>query len=239
MELVMHEFRRADVFGLVWLAVGLGCAYAVYGEEKPRKVVIPVDQIWAYDMPGTRPMQDGQRDGKYVAAEGELLDEIRRALVRERVEGTSPIQWKDAKLGFAVLGMGMDALREAHAVLVKKQEPRKSFPAGTEITLVFFSNQFGPYVHIHRVERQDRGVEIRYRFVLHQIDVVTEHLALIPLGKPSVGRVQVEIIQSPMEQKYVDGGGKPISCDQARPVVCKSFSFELVDENAKQEPTSR
>jgi len=35
----MHKFRRAGVFGLVWLAVGVGWAYAVDGGKKPDKAV--------------------------------------------------------------------------------------------------------------------------------------------------------------------------------------------------------
>ncbi len=35
----MHEFRRAGVFGLVWLAVGVGCAYAVDGGVKQGKPI--------------------------------------------------------------------------------------------------------------------------------------------------------------------------------------------------------
>jgi len=48
MEVVMHEFRRASVFGLVWLAVGVCCAYAADGDKNPDEaetITIPLDQI--------------------------------------------------------------------------------------------------------------------------------------------------------------------------------------------------
>ncbi len=234
----MNWFRGCSLCaaGLVWLAGGMGCAYAADGEEKPEKaetVVIPLDQIWAYKMPGTRPMNAFLQRGVYVTPEGSLLGEIRRALVQEPVKGTSrPIQWKDAKPGFAVLGTGMDALREAHAVLVKKQEPRKSFPVDTEITLVFFSYDAGSYVHLHRVDRQDNVVEIRYQFVPHYSLDGSEHFALIPLGKLPAGKQRVNVIQSPLQQKHVDKFGvQPLRTEWGRRIVCKSFSFLVTDQD--------
>jgi len=81
----MHEFRRAGVFGLVWLAVGLGCAYAAGGEEKPSKpktVTIPLDQIWALDMPGTRDIHEIVKvDTKHVPPRPSVLDRIVRSLL--------------------------------------------------------------------------------------------------------------------------------------------------------------
>jgi len=196
-------------------------------------VVIPLDQIWAYRMPGTRPMNASLGRGVYVAAEGPMLGEIRRALVQEPVKGTSrPIQWKDAKPGFAVLGTGMDALRESHAVLVEKQEPRKSFPVDTEITLVFFSYDAGSYVHFHRVDRLDNVVEIRYQFVPHYSSDASEHFALIPLGKLPAGKQRVNVIQSPLQQKHVDKFGvQPLRPEWGRRIVCKSFSFSVTDQD--------
>ncbi len=165
-------------------------------------------------------------NGVYVAAEGPMVSGIRRALRPEPIQGTNPIQWKDASPGFAVLGTGMDALHKAHAVLVKNQEPRKSFPADAEITLVFFSYQAGTYVHLHRVDRRDEIVEIRYRFVPHRTRDLSEHFALIPLGKLSGGKLRVEVIQSPLQQKHVNlSGMKPLQPEWGRQVVCKSFSF--------------
>jgi len=201
-------------------------------------VEIPLEQVWAYQMPGTRPMEVGKKDGTYLSDEGPLLDEIRRVLVVDWREG--PKLLKDGMPGFAVLGTGMDALREAHAVLVKKQAPRKSFPEDAKVSLVFFSNQCSRYVHLHRVEREENRVEIRYRFVGHKYGrggtTGTKHFALIPLDKVAAGNVQVKVTQSPMEQRHEGSVARLFPPEGVRLMVCKSFSFSVDGEEKPGKP---
>lgn len=203
--------------GIVVAVVPCITAMAQPSNEESKAVNIPLDEIWGYNMPGTYDVRkmDDQRAAKQVEA-------IRRAL------STTPPQGKEAKAGFAVVGNGLDALGEANAVLVDGKKRSPTLPADSEISVVFFSYQFGPYVHLHKVARRGNVVEIRYRFVPHKTEEVTEHFALIPMGKLAPGKVQVEIIQSPMEQQFVIAGWKDIAPDLARRVVCKSFSFSVV-----------
>ena len=186
------------------------------GSQESEPKVIPLKEIWAYNMPGTLNVQKMDPDQP-----GGLFEEIRRSL------WAFPSKDKDARKGFAVSGTGLEALRQVHAVLVEEQDPEQTFPANSDISVAFFSYQDSRYVHLHRVERQGNVVNIRYRFVPHETEEATTHFALIPLGKLSSGEYRVNVIQSPLEQKYVEQGFRSLSDTIARRIVCNSFSFSI------------
>ena len=108
--------------------------------------------------------------------------------------------------------------------------PRKEYPLGSEISVVFFSYLGGPYVHLYRAERRHGDIEIRYRFVPHETKELTVHVALVPLGKLQSGKYRVNIVRSPMEQRMIDLGFRDVSDENARRIVCSSFSFSVVEE---------
>ncbi len=225
----MNWFRLVGVCAvmLVWLAAGVGCADTADGDAKPGEEeavaslvqTIPLDQIWAYGMPGTRDILTLDRD------------QVPQRPLGMRVGGPSSfILHKGEKIagpGFVVLGTGMEAWLATHEVLPEGQEYPNTFPFGSELSVVFFSHGFGQYVHIHRVERQDNVITIRYRFVPHETKNFSEHFALVPVGELQPGKVQVNIIRTPMEKEYVDGGFMQVSAEEERRIVCKSFSFAI------------
>ncbi len=129
-------------------------------------------------------------DSKFIAEEGELVKELRRAL-----EMPLPPDEK-ASPGFCVEGTGLEALRNAHAVLVLGQQPKNSFPAGSEISIFFFSHQCPTPQEIYKVTRLGSVVDVRYRFLFNTIsvDMVYEAFAIIPLSDDlPVGEVAVNI----------------------------------------------
>jgi hypothetical protein len=180
------------------LAVLASNAVAATAEEKPRE--IPLKEVWGYRMPGTKPMEPvaGHED---AAADPDLIAHIRKALPY--------LDKKKPGKGFAVLSE--NALEQAHDVLVKREKARKSFPTDTEISAVFFAHELGSYVHLHRVERRDDSVEIQYRYVPHETKEMTNHLAIIPLGKFSPGTVNVEVTQVNAKEKRTGVRGKSVS----------------------------
>jgi hypothetical protein len=197
------------------------CAVA----EEPKTVTIPLDQIWAWDMPGTRDIGQLEPNKPAKVAYGPLVGDIRRALAMTSKER------EEAKPGFAVLGMGLEALREAHAVVVEGRPPQEAFSAGSEVTIVFFSYQFGPYVHLTHVQRRGNTVEVCYQFTPHRTDEITEHFALIPLGKPATAKYDVHVTQVPMEEVYVEQGFRPVSGATAHRIVCRPFSFSVTQRS--------
>jgi hypothetical protein len=147
----------------------------------------------------------------------------------ERTLWPFPSEEKDARKGFAVGGREVEALRQVHDILVKGKEPEESFLASSEISVVFFSYQGRRFVHLNRVDRRGREIDIGYRFVPHETEDMTVHFALIPLGKLSAGEYQVNVVQSPMARKY-RRHHEPTSGALARRIVCNSFSFSISEQ---------
>lgn len=259
--------------GLVLLAAGAGCAGEAASDAKPKytgpmilteeidpvenplsdepgAIEIPLDQISAWPrMRGTLRF-GGERPDATVEYQRDwrpLLVDIYRALPKwAQKEGSeSP--------GFAVVGTGLEAVRQMHAVLVERQPSRQSFQVGDEISLVFFSYKPSPSTHLHRVDCVGNRVEVRYRFESGHPPRTETRLkgcfALIPLGKLEAGEYHVNYVKSALERltfgpDFVPKGPfhekmirelkdrvyKPISREEARKMVCNSFSF-TVEEN--------
>src|SRR6266576_3264860 len=96
-------------------------AAAKADESKP--VTIPLKDIWAHRMPGTKDVAELEPDaaGNIPKSDRDrpLTLEIRRALDAHHGEPQE---------AFAVLGSGRNALEEAHAVLTGQKQPLNSFP---------------------------------------------------------------------------------------------------------------
>ena len=100
--------RSAFSFAIILLVAVAGCAESPEGpldtiehrDSKSQVVEIPLDQIWAYQMPDTRPMTDKTADEPlaYISPEGPLVWEIRKALPFLRAD--RPVV---AEPGFAVV----------------------------------------------------------------------------------------------------------------------------------------
>ena len=178
--------------------------------------VIPLNAIWALDMPGTRPMDRTIRGDPpvYESPEGLLVDEIRSSLKYD------PRKYPLGSECFIVLGTGMQALKEAHAVFIKGQPRQTSARKGEKISLVFFSYQFGAYVHISEVHQKANNIEIIYRFVPHETKDVTAHVALIPIDHLNVGSSQVVT--------RIDVAASKRNWSQwSKRIVCRSFTFDV------------
>ncbi len=186
---------------------------------EPRE--IPLKDIWAYRMPGTRDIGKLEKDRPPRQEHGRLVGNIRRAL------GTTLEKGKVAGSAFLVPGTGIDALREAHAVLVEKRKPRVKFAQDGDVSIVFFSRSFGAYVELDNVRRQGNVVDIRYRFRNHSSADMTEHIAIIPLTSLTAGKYRINVIQLPVDKdspKYEFAFFEPEIADK---VVSSSFSFSV------------
>ncbi len=197
--------------------------------EKPGAAdyVIPLKEIWALKMPGTRAMDRtfGGNDGlTFSSPEGPFVSEIATTL-HKNPRSLVPDE------GFAVRGEGMDALREAHAVLVKGKSKPNSFHKDDKITLVFYSYSFGLSVHLVKVELRGDVLYLRYRFH-HGDPEVTNHIALIPIRNPGPGTLLIEV-KPEFEAENANAARTQASIDWgtwAPRVVCRSFSVRIVEE---------
>lgn len=184
--------------------------------------VIPLEEIWALDMPGTKPMRTavyGWEEMRDVAPEGTMVREILRAI--------NSHDRQSAPSGFAVRGTGMSALREAHAVLVHGQPARTEFARGEQVSLVFCSRNYGRRIHLKRVEQHGSVIEVSYTtFITWPMaaDVNSSHVALIPVTISRSGPIHVEM--RPVIDWDSDSPPPP-PLDELLPRVCRSFTFEL------------
>jgi hypothetical protein len=144
-------YRRSVLFPLPLALLILPSSNGEEQNATSEVVTIPLDQIWANDMPGTR-------DIDKLDPKRPLAYEIRRAI-------GFPTRDKEADPSFAVSGTGLEALRQAHAVLVKGKQRHATLPADRDVTLVFFVHETGPFVHLKMVERRDTNFDIYYHFV--------------------------------------------------------------------------
>lgn len=192
--------------------------------SEPEVITIPLDQIWAYRMPGTRDVSQLETAKPSQVKYGPLVGQIRSLLSQ------APPNSQSTQTGFAVLGVGLDALREAKAVLAGKRKLASVFPADSDISVVFFSHEFGPYVHLTSITLRGRVVELGYQFVPHRTEEVTANFAIIPLPKLKAGKYQVNIERQPLDRQLVKLGFAPVPDEAADQIVCHSFSFSVTDQ---------
>jgi hypothetical protein len=93
--------------------------------------------------------------------------------------------------------------------------------------VVFFAHETQPYVHLHKVERQDNSVNINYRFVYHEEQDTNRYFALLPLGKLPSGRYDVNVVRA---KKYERKEFPQPSDEVARRIVCGAFLFTISEQ---------
>jgi hypothetical protein len=176
-------------------------------------VEIPLNQIWAYNMPSTKKI------GELAKQEPRLM-EVARSLWKPAPKEES------ARIAFAVQGTGLDAFRNSYEVLVKKKDPNHNFNANTEISVVFFAHADVWYVHLESVERKNNTITINYKFISHETDDTSEHFALIPLGKLPSGKYQVDMVPNQINEAG-DPAMHPVDMEIVNRIVGGSFSFTV------------
>jgi hypothetical protein len=200
--------------------------FAISEKEKP-SVEIPLDDIWALDMPGTKDIRDLENRAMFRGMK--VADIVKNSLVentRSVLDSRHrPPRGQSAGPGFVVAGIGLDALKEANAVLAKKKERPKTLPAGEELTLVFFSYSSGRRVKLDNVFVGERAIRVEYHLEFDGLRMSTMHFALVPIGVFKPGIVNVQFTRLP--DTSVFGTTKPLDEERVRQLVCESFTFQV------------
>jgi hypothetical protein len=199
-------------------------------EDPPAKdaKLIPLDQIWAYEMPGTRDIRELEPLDVHDPSFKELYSQSRLRKIARFLSTYVPESGAKAPPAFVVIGEHKEALSNASAVFSKqqlKQTKNQSVPRDTNLFLVFYSYVTGWQSQINSIERSSNQITVRYQFISpREPSAATPRFALIPIGKLSPGRVQVEIKELPP----VDYQGEPVMPTQkSERFVCGSFSFDV------------
>ena len=230
--------RFSLICGIVVSFLLIAAATADSVPEQPRPKEIPLDRIWAYNMPGTRNIRDLDTKLDLKRLELDLKDkspnERDRLLKAEMIRHSDVLKIlqqlkrtpKPVGPVFMVEGTGKTALQNA---LKKFSERRKAggevpiaLPANTELPLVWFSQQCGHFIRLVDVERSSETITVKYRYVVHQKAMMSPNLAIIPLGKFTKGTYYVKLEQAPP----IDELGRPIH-KQPACAISGSGTFEV------------
>jgi hypothetical protein len=202
-------------------------------------------------MPGTSNILELDPDGDYNSLRSLPNDEIVKRWkdsptrqVSEALMGLNGAMWpkegEDAKPGFVVAGTGVEALREARAVLANGLAPSNLFPAGSELTAVFFAYCREGALQLMSVRMRGNQIVIEYRAVALLTKSLVDDLALIPLGKLRTGNYRVEMQQLPPGREQYDRSYAadatdvtPQDMQLAQRFVCHSFSFDVSDTSGQ------
>jgi hypothetical protein len=194
-------------------------------------VEIPLSEVWALDMPGTKDVRELEPDAfgeKFWSLPAEEQVDLQKKSLTGQI--TAQLKWQDGgkpKPGFAVAGTGLQALKAARDVLTEESESPSSLSAKTEITAVFSSIQSGSHVRIYEVKRKNNIIEVWYRFEPHDAAYSSIHFALIPLGKLTSGTYHVKFVNGPMEEKYLSAGFRPKTAEAIARIIDDSLLFSI------------
>jgi hypothetical protein len=189
---------------------------------------IPLNEIWAYQMPGTKDVRQLER--KVDVHDPAFKDFWQSSLVRQMVSFLSsgaPREGERPRPGFVVVGTGKEAFRKAHAILKDKNklENEQSLPKNAELSLIFFHYVTGWHPQLTAVEQTPDSIVVKYKFIKpEEPSFGAARFAIIPLGKLSPGIVDVKFEQ---EQPVDYRGLRLNQKTNAERLVCDSFSFEV------------
>ena len=164
--LVLHR-------GFLFVCLLVTIAQSETASKQPQVVLIPLNEICAYDMPGTRKIGelDAVKEPTGTTAHP-IVRQIVLALASRR-----PKEAEDVGQAFIVSTTGEKAVQDARDVITKSVVPRTKFSPETDLTLFFYSVLGAPYARIASVEKSERVITVKYRFVSHNTRDDTLHLA--------------------------------------------------------------
>lgn len=202
-----------------------------------KRTVVPLEQIWSLDMPGTRRIQELEPEAFGSEARASVsvntaierirnskIAKIREQLLREESSEDLP------QKSFLVSGTGEAALATAYQVLLGQEDEQEEFPAGESLSVIFFAKSSPRYIRLEEVSIIDEKIDLQYRVVPHLADEVTVHLAIIPLPQLPAGKYRVSATRLPMPAKYTQLGYTPLSDSEAGHLISGPSRFEILAE---------
>lgn len=193
-----------------------GCSFHVVAgpggsPPPPQLVEIPLTDIWAYRMPGTRDMNEFNEPGSKDPFVDKVLLQIRNS-------------WHH-RSGMAVQGEGRDALDNLYRVRTERL-PHNTVKANSPISLAIFTRGTKGIVYLDNVRRLGNEFTIQYRFAPTHAQETGSTIALIPVGQLEAGMYKVSLERLPLEQEYRDRGFREPPREWINN-ICSSFSFSV------------
>ncbi len=179
----MRIFLMAAVLALLHVVL------AIAAEPNAAATAVPVEAIWALDMPGTRDIRE--------------LDAPADPIVETVVKEISEIRRHDCC--YAVRGEGGDALRDFLRVRTRVENWHR-LPAAEPISLVFFTRPTHDAVVVDRVERTGARFRLFFRFAPRDAADASPGLAVIPVGRLPIGQYAVTPERVPAKAEDLAAG---------------------------------
>jgi len=202
-----------------------------------RGIEIPLDKIWARDMPETKGIRtlEPKHFGPAVRdlPDQEKIDLFLSSLVQQISQALHNTCYTEpAGPGFAVAGSDRVALNNTHDILVNGRKLLNKFPSRTSVTAFFYTRlTSGRHIYIKRCERKGSIFTVKYQLVPYNQKIMTLHFALIPLGRLEPGKYSVRFVNIP-EARYFQGRRvRPISKEDREKLVCKGFDFSVLADD--------
>jgi len=221
----------------VWLVlIFFGAAGGGCSREEP-SIEIPLNKIWAVEMPGTKdvrklePIHFGAATRQLPQNEqtklliSSLKFQIFQAIYNRQKKG-EPIG-----PGFTVAGKGKEALESVHGILKNGVPIPSSISTNAEATLFFYGALNGQYLQLKKVYIEKRQMILQFQLVPHMTMEMTQHFALIPLGKLPIGNYTVTIKQV-LTEKEINNPNPMMDASyfqkKRKEWVCQDFQFAVV-----------
>ncbi len=209
--------RNPTIVALLLASLVSANSFAQTRNIESKSEIVPLDEIWAWKMPGTKNV--GTLDAVKIGGTTE------HPILRDIFKGFGVLPKGDrAAPAFVVDGVGKIALENARAFFRKEHRRTEEVPANMNLSLIFFSHSAGQYCHLVAVERSERLVTVKYRFVGHASADNTIHFALVPIGKFAPGVVEVKIEQ---QNSIKESGAERPPIPGMERLVSDSFSFTV------------
>lgn len=218
----------------VFLAVfSLTIATGLSAEEPsvaPESVVIPLDRVWALNMPGTRDIHNLEPSVTTHQPEFKrLLPEIIKAI--SPYEKKMPPEMTIQEPGFAIAVADEDALSEVYSILVSEMPRVDTITVDDDVSLVFFAGEFTQDVKLEKIERDGHTIKVSYSFVPRLEKFMSSQLAIIPIGKlPNAGEYKVNFDALPIDARLRIKGWQPIDEKVRKTIISQPFAFQVESE---------
>ena len=208
-------------------------------QSEGETIEIPLTEIWAYRMPGTKDVlklePEVYGDVARKLSSEEVSRRLHKSLIQEIRQGLQDNPLRHLRkptpthdyIGFAVAGTDKDALKEVHRVLARDSVPQSSFPKDGEISLCFYSRQAGSYVHLTSIQQSGNEIEIHFQFASHFTSEMSEHFTLIPVESLKPGRVSVKVIQDPNKKQTEIWHAPAVNKEWEKQLVSGDFEFTI------------
>jgi hypothetical protein len=202
----------------LFLATAFAAALAMpslAAEPESEAIEIPLEEIWALDMPGTQDIRE------LDAPDDPIVDKVLKQISETRKFDHC----------FVVRGEGSDALREFLRVRTDHAYWNR-LPANEPLSLVFYTKPIREAVELVSVTQEAKVITLRYRYAPRDSNDRSSELAVIPVGALDAGDFYTVKIERSTSDENQGGAEFDETLHERQADICMSCFFHVQDEVA-------